>query len=189
MPIAMTWEAETEAMEFTAEQERELRALATTVAHDSLRELEAATTEDARFDALPEAVIGAFRLGQHERSRELALEALALAAAREGHWNYGNALHFAHTALGLIALEAGDIPRAVDELARSGAIPGSPQLDSFGPTMQLAKALLASGQSPAVLAYLHVCRAFWTMGTNWLDVWEQKIRSGGTPICFLHAYR
>jgi len=63
------------------------------------------------------------------------------------------------------------------------------QLASFGPTMQLAAALLNVGETDAVLKYLAQCRAFSEMGPPWLDVWEPKIRHGVIPNFFMHRYR
>lgn len=185
----MSWEAETEAMLLTPEQEEELRLLAVKRAPESLGAIDSAKTEEELFYALPEAAIAAYQLGNHRRATELAEQALALARSYERNWNYGNAIHFGHTALGLVALEEGDIARATTELAKAGATRGSPQLDSFGPTMQLAKALLRHGESPAVLAYVQSCRSFWKMGATWLDLWEATIRAGGVPNCFMHGYR
>jgi hypothetical protein len=55
--------------------------------------------------------------------------------------------------------------------------------------MQLAKALLRQGQSAAVLKYFDQCRSFWEMGGVWLDLWDAKVRAGGIPNFFMHAYR
>jgi hypothetical protein len=77
---------------------------------------------------------------------------------------------------------------AAEELAKSGDTPGSPQLNSFGPTMQLAKEFLKRGQIEPVLVYLTQCRRFWKSGDAWLDVWEAKILSGEIPNCFQHSY-
>jgi hypothetical protein len=185
----MSWEADTEAVVLTSEQEAQLRSISVSRASDSLRALENATTDEEDFYALPDAAMGAFQLGDLQRAQQLALQVLALAPSYEQNWNYGNAIHFGHTALGLVALAEGDVTEAVSELTKAGSTPGSPQLDSFGPTMQLAKALLQQGQFTAVLAYVQSCRSFWKMGATWLDLWEATIRSGGVPNCFMHAYR
>jgi hypothetical protein len=66
---------------------------------------------------------------------------------------------------------------------------GSPQLNSFGPTMQLAKALLRAGETRAVLNYLAQCRVFWTAGKTWLDLWEAKIHEGQVPNFAMGLYR
>jgi tetratricopeptide (TPR) repeat protein len=185
----MGFEAETEATPLTAEQEAELKAVALARASNDLVEVDAADGEEALFYALPQAAIAAFRLEEFARANELAEKALALSPKYKDDWNYGNALHFAHTVLGLLALKANDLLTAKNELLEAGATPGSPQLDTFGPTMQLAKDLLRRGESEVVLDYLQRCRSFWKMGTVWLDLWEQKVRVGDVPNFFMHCYR
>ena len=63
----------------------------------------------------------------------------------------------------------------------AGATPGSPQLNSFGPNMTLAKELLEKGQSEVVLQYLALCKKFWKMDRGQLDEWSATIRGGGIP--------
>lgn len=185
----MGFEIESEARPLTPDQEAQLTAIALARAPQELAGVDAPKTEDELFYALPSAAHAAFRLGSYTRAKELAEKALALAPSYRGNWNYGNALHAGHSVLGLLALNEGDRPEAIRQLKKAGATPGSPQLGSFGPTMQLAKALLRSGESEAVLGYFEQCRAFWKMGTVWLDLWEQKVRAGGIPNFFMHAYR
>ncbi len=48
-------------------------------------------------------------------------------------------------------------------LIAAGKSPGSPQMDSFGPNMTLAKDLLEKGERDAVLEYFMRCRKFWKM--------------------------
>jgi hypothetical protein len=133
--------------------------------------------------------MAAFHLERYSLAAELAREALNMAGAFERTWNFGNAIHLGHTVQGLLALREGDVDHAVIELEKSGEIRGSPQLNSFGPTMQLAKELLKAGRRDAVLRYLQQCREFWKMGGTWLDVWEQKIQAGGIPNFFMNCYR
>ena len=185
----MGFEADSEATPLGPEVEARLKATVLKLAPKDLAAVDGAKTQDEVFYALPSAAMAAFHLGKYDRARELAEKALALAPSYKKNWNYGNALHFAHSVLGLLALNNGDVSEASSELKHAGATPGSPQLDSFGPTMQLAKALLQHGQSEAVLAYLRQCRSFWDMGATWLDLWDQKVRAGGIPNCFMHAYR
>ena len=185
----MGFEAQTEATPLTPEQEEQLRGVALGRAPKDLAAAEAARTEEELFYALPSAAMAAFRLGKFTRAKELAERALELAPLYQGNWNYGNALHSAHSVLGLIALNRGDVSVAVEELKKAGATPGSPQLHSFGPTMQLAKELLRCGQTEPVLSYFEQCRSFWKMGTVWLDLWDEKVRSGGIPNFFMHCYR
>jgi tetratricopeptide (TPR) repeat protein len=96
-------------------------------------------------------------------------------------WNYGNGVHDGQTILGLIAIKNGDIAKAREHLAESASIKGSPQLNSFGPHMDLAKALLEKGQKDAVLDYLEMCGKFWSMGKDQLAKWNDEIRKEVTP--------
>ena len=185
----MGFEAQSEETPLTPEQEQQLKAVALASAPKDLDAADSAKTDEELFYAVPSAAMGAYLLGKHDRAKALAEKALALAPSFQRNWNYGNALHFAHSVLGLLALDSGDVSTAVEQLKNAGATPGSPQLDSFGPTMQLARRLLRSGQSEAVLAYFQQCRSFWKMGGVWLELWEAKVRRGDVPNFFMHAYR
>jgi tetratricopeptide (TPR) repeat protein len=185
----MNFEAESEATPLAPEQDAELKAIALARAPAELAAIDTAETEEDLFYALPRAALAAFHLEQYTYAKELAEKALTLAPAYEGNWNFGNAIHSAHSVLGLLALRKDEVSEAISELEKAGATTGSPQLDTFGPTMQLAKALLRYGEVEAVLTYLQQCRSFWKMGSVWLDLWEQKVRAGGIPNCFMHGYR
>lgn len=185
----MGFEAQSEATPLAPEQEEQLKAVALARAPKDLEAADSAKSDEEFFYALPSAAMAAYLLGKHDRAKTLAERALALAPSFQRNWNYGNALHFAHSVLGLLALDKGDVPLAIDELKKAGATPGSPQLHSFGPTMQLAKQLLRHGESQAVLSYFQQCRAFWKMGDVWLELWEDKVRKGDLPNFFMHVYR
>jgi len=185
----MGYEADTEATPLTPAQEAELLAVIQERDREAVAEATAAQSQDDLFYALPSAAVAAFRLGDHSRAKAFAKQLLDLASFYEKNWNYGNAIHFAHTTLGLLALHERATSTASAELLASGTTPGSPQLDSFGPTMQLAKELLRAGETSAVLEYLGQCRAFWKMGGIWLDIWEAKIRAGEVPNFIMNLYR
>ena len=185
----MGFESEMEATPLSPDQHADLLASVLEHAAVDVAAARHATDEAERFIALPSAAIGAFRLGQIADAHELAEQCLSLAPQFARTWNHGNALHFGHTTLGLLALERGDVGLALEQLQRAGATPGSPQLNSFGPTMQLASALLERGQPAAVLAYLQQCRSFWRLGGVWLDLWEAKILAGGVPNFAMNLYR
>jgi len=57
-------------------------------------------------------------------------------------WNYGNNVHHGNIILGRIAIKRDDLEEAKKRLINAGNTPGSPQLNSFGPNMALAKELL-----------------------------------------------
>jgi hypothetical protein len=119
--------------------------------------------------------------GEVDLAEQSANELLALARADGHSWNYGNAVHDGHLVLGLVAVERGDLARARHELLASGATPGSPQLDSFGPNMLLAKALLERGDDATVLQYFAQCRRFWETDFGALDTWTADVRAHGMP--------
>ena len=160
-------------------------ATALEFAPKDLARLASTKTELHRFWAIPRATMAAFTLGRVDEARALAIEALELAARYPRN---GMAVNAAHTVLGLIALSEGDVVEATAALARSADITdGSPDLDSFGPSMRLAKALLQHGETQAVLHYLERCRRFWKMGTESLEIWTAKICRGGIPVFFHHV--
>jgi len=114
------------------------------------------------------------------RLRAYAEQFISAAAASKGGWNVGNLIHKGNLVLGRIAVRDGRIADGLLFLERSGQTPGSPQLNSFGPNMSLAKDLLEAGENAAVLAYFE-CRAFWKMGGSKLDTWAAEVRDGKTP--------
>ena len=185
----MGWEADTEKDPLTPEQEAQVKAIALERAPAALSELESASSDRDRFYALPDAAAAAYHLERLDLAAELAQDTLRVAPTYADDWNYGNALHAAHTVLGLLALRAGDLKQSSKQLLSAGAMKGSPQLDSFGPSMLLARELLRAGETEAVLTYLQQCRKFWKMGGTWLDIWEAKVRAGAVPNFMMNLYR
>jgi tetratricopeptide (TPR) repeat protein len=112
-------------------------------------------------DTVNETAELAFKLQRFERARELALELLEMARDSELGWMLGNAQYHGHRILGLIALAHGDVAAAERELLESGRTVGSPQLNSFGPELDLANALLQLGRTDAVIEFLWLCERFW----------------------------
>ena len=111
----------------------------------------------------------------------LAHEYLELASRFPCNWNFGNAIHDAHSALGLVELGRGDQPAAVRMLLAASKSPGSPQLDSFGPGMRLADELLSRGERAAISAYLRGVQSFWKMDDGELARWIGILERGGRP--------
>jgi hypothetical protein len=183
------YESEMERTPLTPAMERRLRKVVLDRAPAELAEWHSATSEIERFYAAPNACKAAYMLDDQPLALQLANEALGMAPSFRENWNFGNAVHFGHTVLGLLALRQDHVARAVAELHEAGATPGSPQLDSFGPTMHLARDLLRRGEHQTVLHYLQQCRRFWAMGTTWLDIWEKKVGRGATPTFFMQLYR
>ena len=132
-----------------------------------------------------------------------ANEILATAPSFRRSWNYGNAVHVAHLVLGRIAADDGDISEAKRRLFESvtslpysfdttkplpweepipeGRSKASPQIDTFGPDMSLARVLLIKGEKAAVLKYLELCGKFWTLGDKQLAQWRENIQAGEIP--------
>jgi len=77
--------------------------------------------------------------------------------------------------LGRVALVQGDIDTAESELLAAARVPGSPQLASFGPNMQLAFELLQAGRREAVLEYFRLCGDFWEMSRSQLRVCSTEV--------------
>ena len=184
----MSYEEEIEKDPFTPEMEAAMRQIVLDRAFGELAQLAEADGDAKAFTHLPSAAAAAFHLGRFFEAKQFAERALALAPAFQDNWNYGNAIHLGHTVLGLLALDSQNPVAAISELHASGQTLGSPQLNSFGPTMQLAKALLKVGYVEPVLTYIEQCRAFWEMGGTWLDLWERKIREGHVPNFFQHSH-
>jgi hypothetical protein len=99
-------------------------------------------------------------------------------------WNEGNALYFGNMILGQVVLRRDDVVTAIGYLLASGRTPGSPQLNSFGPNMTLAKELLETKNDAAreaVLEFFGQCAGFWKLDRGQLKRWSEVVRGGGTP--------
>lgn len=124
----------------------------------------------------------ALRRGKLDKAQRLAQELLDIAQHFSTDWNYGNAIHHGHRLLGEVALRRGDVATARAELLASGGTPGSPQLNSFGPNMTVAKGLLEAGERDVVLQYLDLCGAFWKYDIQGsLPAWAAEVREGRIP--------
>jgi len=93
-----------------------------------------------------------------EADRQKAMAALE---KNQPGWDSGNVIHDANSILGLVALTEGAVEKAKEYLLKAGATPGSPQLNSFGPPMLLARRLVEKGESKVVLEYLDLVGKFW----------------------------
>lgn len=122
----------------------------------------------------------AFVAGETKKAREYADAMLSNAA---GGWNFGNRIHHGHLTLGRLALAEGNLEEARDRLLKAGQTPGSPQLDTFGPNMALAKDLLERGEKEVVLKYFELCSEFWNSerDLNTLAEWTSLARAGRMP--------
>lgn len=122
----------------------------------------------------------AFVAGETEKARKYADAMLSNITAG---WNFGNRIHHGHLILGQIALGEGNLEEAKDRLLKAGQTPGSPQLDSFGPNMALAKDLLERGEQGVVLEYFDLCSKFWNSDRDLttLAEWGELAKAGRIP--------
>ena len=114
----------------------------------------------------------AYQKRQYGTAEAFAFEYLELSETLPRSWNYGNAVHDGNQILGLVALAQGDTTRAKDYLLKAGNTPGSPQLDSFGPRMILARELLRAGEKNVVVEYLNCVEKFMTTDKPYLHQYE-----------------
>jgi hypothetical protein len=130
---------------------------------------------------LDDAAKQSFEVGKIDDARKYANELLALAPKYPQDWNYGNAIQDGNLVLGRIALKEGKTEEAKRFLIEAGKSPGSPQLNSFGPNMSLARDLLEKGEREVVLQYFDLCRTFWKMDYGSLDRWTKDVKAGKIP--------
>ncbi len=120
----------------------------------------------------------AFEAGLFDEAKKYADEMLA--GADDG-WNAGNQIHQGNLVLGRIALLTDDVEEAKKRLLAAGATSGSPQLNSFGPNMTLAKELLERGEKDVVLEYFALCDNFWKSPRRKLDHWIDEVKASRIP--------
>jgi hypothetical protein len=136
---------------------------------------------DRKFYEATVAVGTALSAGETEKAKTLAQTLLKQAETMRDNWNYGNAIHVANLAFGHIALAAGDVKEAKRFLLEAGKTPGSPQLDTFGPNMRLAQALLEKKETAVVLEYFELCAKFWKPEFSKLEGWKAIVEKGDIP--------
>mgnify|MGYP001338125743 CR=1 FL=1 len=96
-------------------------------------------------------------------------------------WNRGNRIHHGNLILGQIALSDGNVDEAKSRLLLAGKTTGSPQLNSFGPSMLLAKEFLERGETEVVLEYFELCKKFWASPNRRLEQWADDVKSNRNP--------
>ena len=96
------------------------------------------------FTRLDNEAYNELKNGNYDSEVSLAKELLKISSEFKDNWNYGNAIHHANTILGLVEVKKGDIDSAENFLSESGNTPGSPQLDSHGPSFCLAMGIKGS---------------------------------------------
>jgi hypothetical protein len=134
-----------------------------------------------RFYALEDEIKAAYERHADGEMKNLTDEYLALALTYRCNWNYGNAIHDANRYLGLMSLRNGKADEAAAFLVLSGKSTGSPQLNSFGPELDLANHLLKAGKIEPVKEYLRGIKSFWKMDNGQVDAWLSAIDHGEKP--------
>jgi hypothetical protein len=150
----------------------------------SMTKLADAKDDYSRWLALGDAALWSVNVGRLDDASAYARELHAGLVKYRTDWNYGNAVSKAHSAHGRVALQRGDLARAIRELALAGASPGSPQMDSFGPNLSLARDLLATNDAiarDAVRAHFDDIAKFWRLEAGALRVWRGDIAAGRAP--------
>ncbi|MEO5719331.1 MAG: hypothetical protein ABIR29_12295 [Chthoniobacterales bacterium] len=148
---------------------------------NAMVELKSAATETDRFYALNDAAKTSLSQGHDADAKSFAEELEKLTPKYKGDWNYGNAIQDFNLVLGRLALKAGEVENAKKRLLAAGRSPGSPQMNTFGPNMTLARDLLAKGEKEVVLAYFDLCKNFWKMEDGRLAKWRQDIAADRSP--------
>jgi hypothetical protein len=133
--------------------------------------------ERERLGQLPRLAEAAFEAGDYAKAHAYASELLSQADAGDSE----TAIFYANQVLGSLALVDGDVERANGHLLASAETKGSPVLRSFGPSMVLAKKLLARGERDVVLRYLDLCSLFWQYGADRIARWTGAIEQGEIP--------
>lgn len=117
--------------------------------------------ERARFYRINDLAARAYRKEKWPEAEQRAREGLALADRFPKDWNYSNVIHDCHQILGLLRLREDDRAAARQHLLDAGNTRGSPQLDSYGPSLVLARELLKHDERQVVLEYLDLIACFW----------------------------
>jgi len=133
------------------------------------------------FTRLDDKAYAELKKGKYDLAEKLATELLEISSEFKDNWNYGNAIHHSYTILGLVEIRKGNIDNAAKFLKRSGDTPGSPQLDSHGPSFYLAMELLLNDRNEDVLNYLSQVERFWEYGYRDLPKWIEVIKKDDIP--------
>ena len=134
-----------------------------------------------KFYLLTQLASAALAADDTDKAQTYARDLLKQAEEQKENWNYGNAIHVGNLVLGLTALQSGDVSQAKAYLLEAGKTPGSPQLNSFGPNMRLAKELLEKSEREVVIQYFEFCAKFWEMHKDRLDAWTTQVKAGQIP--------
>ena len=139
------------------------------------------TDEEKRFYQLTQNLQRKYEAGEIEEVKSDMKEIKDILPNYQTNWNYGNAVHKMNIVEGRMALQKGNIEEAKKYLILAGKTTGSPQLNSFGPNMLLARELLEKKERQIVIEYLNLCSKFWKGDHGKLNDWKELIRKGETP--------
>ncbi|TWU07007.1 hypothetical protein CA54_54110 [Symmachiella macrocystis] len=125
----------------------------------------------------------AIKAGEFQVAREYATKLLRTAHLSElpEGVRQGQPVFDGNLALGWCALKEGDVDLAKNYLIAAAHTKGSPTLNSFGPDMSLAKALMERGERAAVLEFLELCTEFWKMSGTRHQQWIEDVKHGNIP--------
>ena len=115
--------------------------------------------------------------GETEKAETHATDLLVISSGDQR----GHAIHHGNLILGRVALKRGEIEGAKKYLIAAGKTSGSPPLNSFGPSMALAKELLEQGEQNVVLEYFDLCKKFWKLDRGRLQEWTALVKAGQIP--------
>jgi len=137
---------------------------------------------DAKLQCIANA---AFAANDFALATKYAKKMLQAAEHVPKSWNTGNNIFAGNDYLGRIALKQGKIAEAEKYLLAAGKTPGSPQLNSFGPNLQLAADLFNAGKKDTVVLFLEEISKFWKKALCEKAI--QKIKAGGNPFLSDHT--
>ena len=152
------------------------------IVQEALLTLADAKTDRFAFNLLAQRAGYVFVYGGETKyARAIAEDCLRRSTYRFPTGVDGDALHYGHQMLGLIAIREGKVEAASEHLIRS-IDTFSPVTSSFGPRMRLANELLEKRQFKAVENYLVRCKEGWSFAKEeGIDVWLTDIRAGRRP--------
>ena len=137
--------------------------------------------EQERWNHLGPIAVWTVDTGDLATANAMANELMEMAPRCRNNWNYGNVIQDVNIVRGRIALRIGNKAAAVAFLREAGRTPGSPQLNSFGPNMILARELLQAGEREAVLEYFNDIERFWKLSNGATTAWRQQVALGLVP--------
>lgn len=145
--------------------------------------LEIILNEDAysRWAWLDDAAELAYEIEDYDKAKSYSIESLSLSSNYKSDWNYGNSIHNSNMVLGRLSLRNGNMEKAKEHLLESAKSEGSPQLDTFGPSLKLADELLIAGEKDVVLRYLTSISSFWEMDNGCINDWIIQIENNQEP--------